>query len=289
MGFMMRLMTAALLLSLAGPEDAYESLLEEAAQKERRRVEEREAAHAALDAGDYDRSIALAKHAKQLEGEIAGARDKARLSLRLLVPKLVESLDDDAYEVREEASARLRRIGAAALPALARLRSRVTSTEARCRVDALLGGVRIDEAGFVRQWASDAVASSEYTAGDWSAKQAVGAPDSAEQDSRTAWAAKEADGGVEWLQLSFPLTVTPTRIRIHENLTPGGIVRIDGVGEDGARRPLWQGKDEGLSWFDVVVSGAPVKGLVVVLDTRLHAGWEEIDAVELVGAAAPEK
>lgn len=285
----MRLMTGSFLLALAGPEDGYEALLDEAAKKEQLRVEERLAAHEALDAGDYDRSVALAKHAKQLEGEIADARDRARLSLRLLVPKLVELLDDDAFEVREESSSRLRRIGAPALPALARLRPGLSSAEARCRVDALLGGVRIDEDGLVRQWASAAVASSEYMAGDWSAKQAVGAPDSAEMDSRTAWAAKEADGGEEWLQLTFPLTVTPTRIRIHENLTPGGIVRIDGVGEDGVRRPLWRGRDLGLSWFDEAVSGPPLRGLVVVLDTRRQAGWEEIDAVELIGAAAPEK
>lgn len=285
----MRLMTAALLLALAGPEDGYEALLDEAAGKDLQRLDERAAAHAALDAGDYDRSVALARHAKQLEGEIAAAREKARLSLRLLVPKLVEKLDDDAFEVREEASARLRSIGAPALPGLARLRPTLPSAEARCRADALLAGVRVDADGTIRQWAASAVASSEYMQGDWSAKQAVGPPDSGETDSRTAWAAMEADGGTEWLKLGFTLAVTPSRVRIHENLTPGGIVRIDGVGEDGAHRTLWEGRDPGESWFEADVSGPPVTGLVVVLDTRLHPGWEEIDAVELIGVVAPEK
>ncbi len=284
---MMRLMTASLLLALTGPEDGYESLLDEAARKEQLRVEERQAAHEALDAGDYDRAVARARHSKELEGENAAARDRARFSLRLLVPKLVELLDDDAYEVREEASARLRRIGAPALPALVRLRPGLGPVEARCRVDALLGGMKIDDDGLVHQWASDAVASSEYMTGDWSAKQAVGPPDSPEGDARTAWAAKEADGGTEWLQLTFALAVSPRRIRVHENLTRGGIVRIDGVGEDGVRRPLWEGKDAGESWFDVAVSAAPLRSIVVILDTKANPGWEEIDAVELIGAPAP--
>jgi hypothetical protein len=286
---MMRLVTAALFCALCGPEDGYEALIDDAARMEKLRLEERRAAHEALDAGDYDRSVALARHAAQLEGDIAAVQEKARRCLQLLVPKLVGLLDDEEFSVREEASGRQRRIGAPALPGLLRLHPTLTSAECRCRVDALLGGIRVDGEGRVHQWAIDAAASSEYAPSDWSAKQAVGPPDSAECDSRNAWAAKDADGGLEWLRLKYALPVTMTRIRVHENLTPGGIVAIDVVGPDGVRRRAWEGQDEGASWFEADLKGAVGSELILVIDARKHAGWEEVDAVELIGLLAPDK
>jgi hypothetical protein len=87
--------------------------------------------------------------------------------------------------------------------------------------------------------------------------------------------------------VKFVLPVRIRGIRIHENLTPGGVVRIDAVGQDGLRRPVWQGTDPALPWFEVDLKGELSGELVIVLDTRKHAGWEEIDAVELIGDPAP--
>jgi hypothetical protein len=202
---------------------------------------------------------------------------------------MVARLDDDEFEVREEATRAIRRIGPSALPGLVRSRKGELSAEARCRVDQLLDGVAVDPEGSVHQWAVDATASSEYTASDWSARQAVGPPDSPENDSRTAWAAKDADGGLEWLRVKFPLPVRARRIRIHENLTPGGVIRIEAVGEGGARRPLWEGTDPALPWFEADLREELVQELMIVIDTRKRAGWEEVDAVELIGDSSPEK
>ena len=285
----MRTLTAALLCALCGPEDDYEALLAEAGAKERQRQEETRAAHSALEEGDYDRAVALARHARSLDGEIAGARIRARLRLETLVPELVRQLDDDEFQVRESASGALKRLGRAALPGLVRLRTTSLPTEARCRVDQLLDGITVDGEGRVRQWASEATASSEYTDSDWSASQAVGPPDSPEGDARTAWAAKEADGGLEWLRLKFVVPVQARRLRIHENLGPGGIVQVEAVGEDGRGRPLWEGTDPALPWFEIELRGEVVRELRIVIDTRRHAGWEEIDAVELIGDPLPEK
>lgn len=282
----MTLMTALL---LCGPADDYEALLSEIAGKELRRSEAMRSAHEALDGGDDDRAVGLARHARALEAEIADATSRARARLGTLVPELAALLDDDVYEVREEATRALRRLGRAALPGLVRVRGGDLPAEARWRVDQLLEGITVDGEGRVRQWAIDATASSEYTGSDWSARQAVGPPDSPESDSRTAWAAKDADGGVEWLRVAFALPVRARRIRIHESLTPGGIVRIDAVAEDGTRRPLWSGADPGLAWFEADLGGEAVRELVIVVDTRKHAGWEEIDAVELNGEPLPEK
>jgi len=286
MDTMILCMLAALLSGLG---DDYEALLAEIGGKELRRSEELRSAHEALDGGDDDRAVALARHARALEAEIADAKARARIRLGSLVPELATLLDDDAFEVREEATRALRRLGRAALPGLVRVRAGGLPAEARERVDQLLDGITVDGEGRVRQWAVDATASSEYTASDWSARQAVGPPDSPEGDSRTAWAAKEADGGLEWLRVAFALPVRARRIRVHENLTPGGIIRIDAVAEDGTRRPLWSGADAGLPWFEADLRGESVRELVIVVDTRKHAGWEEIDAVELTGDPLPEK
>lgn len=280
---MIKLMTAALLCAFCGPEEDYEALLTEAAAKEMQREEALRAAHAALDEGAYEQAVDLARRARALEGDVATAKARARVRLDTLVPELVRLLDDDEFSVRESASQALRRIGRPALPGLLRLRRTDLPAEALARVDRLLDGLTVDREGRVHQWASEATASSQYTADDWSARQAVGPPDSQEMDCRTAWAAKEADGGVEWLHVKFVLPVRMHRVRIHENLTPGGVIRIDAVGEDGARRTVWQGSDPALPWFEAELRGERARELVIVIDTRKRAGWEEIDAVELVG------
>lgn len=284
---MINLLTAALLGAFCGPEEDYEALLTEAAAKEMQREEAGRAAHAALDEGAYEQAVDLARRARVLEGEIATAKACARVRLETLVPELVQRLDDDEFDVRESASQALRRIGRPALEGLVQARKTDLPAEARGRVDRLLDGITVDREGRVHQWASEATASSQYTADDWSARQAVGPPDAQEMDCRTAWAAKDADGGLEWLHVKFVLTVRMRRIRIHENLTPGGVVRIDAVGEDGARRPVWQGTDPALPWFEADLRGEPARELVIVVDTRKRPGWEEIDAVELIGDSAP--
>lgn len=282
-------MTAALLLlALPGPEEDYPALVASAAAKQRQRDEDLLAAHRALDEGAYDRAVDLAKRARALDGDIGRIRAEARICLGTLVARLVEKLDDDDFSVREGASDRLRTLGSVVVPALIRHRRTETSPESRYRLDDLLRGISVEDGGLVRQWAIEATASTEYGATDWAASQATGAPDSQEGDSRTAWAAREADGGPEWLRLKFPATVKALKIRIHENLTPGGVTAIDVVGVDGVHRRAWEGEDPGAAWFEVVLRGIVGREIVILLDTKKHAGWEEIDAVELLGEPAEE-
>ena len=277
-------MLTVLLLALPGPEDDYAALVASAAAKERQRDGDLQAAHRALDEGAYDRAVELAKRARELDAEIGPIRTEARACLGKLVAQLVAKLDDDEFSVREGASGRLRALGSVAVPGLIRCRKSEKSPESRYRLDALLRGISVDDAGRVRQWAMEATASSEYGTTDWSASQAAGEPDAPEGDSRTAWAAKDADGGPEWLRLKFPAAVRVAKIRVHENLTPGGVVAIDVVGLDGVRRRAWEGEDGGAgAWFEADLQGFVGREIVIVLDTRKHAGWEEIDAVELIG------
>lgn len=277
------LVATALLLAAAGPEEDYPALMASAAAKERQRDEELRAAHRALDEGAYDRAVERAKHARELDAEIGRIRAEASVTLGSLVAGLVAKLDDDEFAVREGASDRLRALGSVAVPGLIRHRKSEKSPETRYRIDELLKGISIDAAGGVHQWAVEATASSEYGTTDWSASQAAGEPDSADGDSRTAWAAKEADGGPEWLRLKFPAAVRVSKIRVHENLTPGGVVAVDVIGEDGVRRRAWEGGDPGAAWFEADLRGFVGREIVLVLDTKKHEGWEEIDAVELIG------
>src|SRR5258708_6499838 len=138
---MIRLMTAALLCVLCGPEEVYEALLTEAAAKEMQREEALRAAHAALDDGSYEQAVDLARRARVLEAEVASAKARARVRLETLVPELVQRLDDDEFSVREAASQALRRIGRPALPGLVRLRRTDLPAEALWRVDCLLDGI----------------------------------------------------------------------------------------------------------------------------------------------------
>jgi hypothetical protein len=279
----------SLLLFRPGPEDDYSALLASEAGTLRQRDLEQRAAHQALDEGRYEKAVELARHARMLDGELGRIRGEARACLRTLVRGLVEKLDDDDFAVRESASGKLRGLGVPAQAELVRLRRNPASPESRYRIDELLQGIRVDAEGRVHEWASDATASSEYSPTDWSAKQVVGPPDTLQAgDARTAWAAKEADAGMEWLRVTFPLPLRISRIRVLETYVPGGIVAVDVIGQDGVRRRAWEGNDPGGEapvWFEAELHGAIGREAVIVLDTRKNSGWEEIDAVELVGEA----
>ncbi|MCG3134691.1 MAG: hypothetical protein HMLKMBBP_02037 [Planctomycetes bacterium] len=134
----------------------------------------------------------------------------------------------------------------------------------------------------------------------WSAIQITGEPDTIRGgDLGTAWAAKQPEMGLVTIELGYAEAVLIERIRIHETLCPGGVVEIawrdgghDG-GHDGVRdgvgdwRPLWSGRaDSGSAprWFEAEPSVSVVaREIRLTIDTAVAQGWEEIDAVELVG------
>jgi hypothetical protein len=284
---MVRMLAAAMLLGLQGPEEEYPALVAAEAAKQRQNGEDLRAAHQALDEGRYEQAVELAKRARLLDQELGKIRSETRACLRKLIAELVAKLDDDDFEVREAASGKLRALGPAAVPGLVRIRATRTSPESRYRIDELLQGVSVDASGRIHQWAGDAAASSEYSPTDWSAKQVTGPPDSLQGgDARTAWAPKEADAGPEWLHLKYLVPVRISKLRIFENYTPGGVVAVDVVGLDGVRRRAWEGEDPGGAapvCFEVDLKGAVGREVVIVLDTKKNSGWEEIDAVELIG------
>lgn len=242
-------------------------------------------AHRLLDLGQYEAAVDAHRRGRELER-------RARLSLEAALASALPGLDDDLFEARERASKAVLLLGPAALPLIdALLRGELTA-ETRARLQDVvrrLKDVEEDADGRLRLWAESATASSEYEAERWSAAQVAGKPDSpAGGDRPTAWASKEADGGEEWLELSFALELRPSKIRVHETYNPGAIVKVEARGANGAWTTLWTGRAaarEGDAWMSIdVPAGAPATRTIrLTLDSAAVAGWNEIDAVELAG------
>ena len=145
--------------------------------------------------------------------------------------------------------------------------------------------------GEVRQWAVKAAASSEFLEDKWSAMQAAGKPDTfACEDSATAWAAADQDT-IEWIELEYAEAVVPVEVNIYQNYNPSQVTEVTVFTEDGERHVIWEGYPERVKecpdLMTVTVDtdiNKPVRKVRVTLDQRVNGwGWNEIDAVELVG------
>jgi hypothetical protein len=163
--------------------------------------------------------------------------------------------------------------------------------------------VGLDASGTeVRQWATDAFATSQYGEDAWSARQAIGAPDTRQcGDSSTAWAAASATG-VHTITLYYSMAVTPTQINIYETYNPGAVFDVQYIAGDGSdTQTVFSGADptsECPGVFSIPVEAGPVTvqpvpadatlfhTVQVALDQAITNNWNEIDAVELVGVDA---
>jgi hypothetical protein len=142
------------------------------------------------------------------------------------------------------------------------------------------------------QWAAEATASTSYNdaQGDasWSAKQATGAPDVEKySDDGHAWAPKTEDGGIEWLDLKYAKPVHAAEVRIRESMGSGAVVKVELFDAAGAGHIIWSGNDPTTQLNYLTLQFKPTDYLVnrvkVTLATNVIPGWNEIDAVQLVG------
>ncbi|MBI4564117.1 MAG: hypothetical protein HY716_05420 [Planctomycetes bacterium] len=144
-----------------------------------------------------------------------------------------------------------------------------------------------------RQWAIAAKASSEAGPAqnaNYKAQQACGAPNSMQARRQpTAWAPQRPNAGEEWLELTYSLPVRPVGVRIHESNRPGAVVRVEAINAGGAWEVLWQGTDptkgQRIAWFEVPFDppAFSTRTIRITLNGRSVSGWNEIDAVELIG------
>ena len=153
-----------------------------------------------------------------------------------------------------------------------------------------------DDAEFSRdprgQWATGAEASSEYGPKNYSAQQATGAPNvTSYGDHAEAWASKTPDGREEWLKLTFATPVSATAVRVRQTYNPGAISKIEAFAADGRAAVVWSGRDttvyarNQIAWFTTTFEPPPfpVQTIKLTLDSVAVKGWNEIDAVQLVG------
>ena len=141
------------------------------------------------------------------------------------------------------------------------------------------------------QWAVRAEASSQYSNNSWSAQQMIGEPDTPEPgDNGTAWAAGSSDMQIETLLLNYAQAVVPTGIEIYETYNPGAVTRIEVL--DPASDEwvvVWEGLADTAGEEIAVFSPAlaPVDFATtqvrVTVDEPALPGWNEIDAVKLIG------
>ncbi len=142
------------------------------------------------------------------------------------------------------------------------------------------------------QWAIQATASSTYndaqgTAG-WSANQATGAPNvDTYGDNGSAWTSKTPDAGIEWLDLKFPKPVNASEVRVRESCGSGAVIKVEVFDEQGGAHTVWAGNDPttGLNYLMVKFPKTMFKTdrVKITLATNVVPGWNEIDAVQLIG------
>ncbi len=143
----------------------------------------------------------------------------------------------------------------------------------------------------LNQWATSATASTQFADASWSAMQASGPPDTTEcGDITTAWASATSNG-VDWLRLEYAVAVVPTQISIYQTFNPSAVNLVEVTDTNGITYPVYEATPAPAAPCPFVlvvnVTGitAPVQTVTVHIDQTNHTGWNEIDAVELVGAA----
>ena len=142
------------------------------------------------------------------------------------------------------------------------------------------------------QWAIQATASSTYNDAQgtaaYAANQAVGPPNVDKYgDNGSAWTAKTADAGIEWLDLKYPRPVYATAVRVRESCGSGAVIKVELFDEQGTAHSVWAGNDptKELNYLVVELPKTTFKTARVrlTLATNVVPGWNEIDAVQLVG------
>lgn len=145
------------------------------------------------------------------------------------------------------------------------------------------------------QWATTAKATSSYNdaqdQASYSAFQVTGAPNvPGFGDNGNAWCPKESDAGIERLEVGFGKPVNATEIRVRQNSAPGAIIKVELVDAAGTAHTVYEGVDatqydEFNFWFKASFEKTSYQavGAKITLATNAVNGWNEIDAVQLIG------
>ena len=162
--------------------------------------------------------------------------------------------------------------------------------------EAILGSMELYEPEItvvepIRQWAVEAEAGSQYGDPSWAALQATGAPDTPEcGDVSTAWASLSGSA-VEWINLYYETPVVISEINIVQTYNPDQVSQVDLIDMNGEYITIYTQEpapvDEACPYTLSIIQGENellAQGVRIVVDqSSLNMGWNEIDAVEIVG------
>jgi sugar lactone lactonase YvrE len=146
----------------------------------------------------------------------------------------------------------------------------------------------VPEELLLRQWASEASASSQYNE-NYAADGATGPPDvEGCRSSEQAWAPVAPDTR-ETLELTYSMPVFASQVHVYQSHQPGAITQIELLDEQGDYTTVYTStatlNSECPSVLNVQFQPtlSRIIGVRLTLDQRKEANWIEIDAVELVG------
>jgi hypothetical protein len=123
----------------------------------------------------------------------------------------------------------------------------------------------------------------------WGPEQVVGPPNTHEAgDIPTAWAPLSSQGGRdEWLHVNYDRAVDICEVRVRETYHPGAIAKLAAVLPDGQEVVIWEGitppTQAPVDTSFSVPPGIQAQSVKIYLDRTRAQGWNEIDAVELIG------
>ena len=143
------------------------------------------------------------------------------------------------------------------------------------------------------QWATDAKASSTFNDAkgntSYSASQATGEPNvQTYSTTPQAWSSKTPDSGIEWLELTFAKPVHANAVRVRESSGSGALIKIEVFDEKGVAHTVWSGTDS-TKELNYLTAEFPKTAFMtnrvkLTLATNVVSGWNQIDAVQLVGS-----
>lgn len=137
--------------------------------------------------------------------------------------------------------------------------------------------------------------SSQWSSGDWSAEQALGAPDTfGYGDIKTAWSPGPQNGTLEFITLGYITPVYASGVTIREIYGNGFVYQVDVLDTNSILHKVWTGTDPSAPGtpVDFLVTWTQtdylVNGVKIYVDTNHNLDtWEEIDAVQLTGVPVP--
>jgi hypothetical protein len=147
-------------------------------------------------------------------------------------------------------------------------------------------GANDGDGEIVRSWAYAAVASSEYSGGDYAAARATGAPENAGvcEDRPTNWSPLDPTSDPEWLELYYAVPLNAIGVDVHESLGERFVRRIELRDTAGVYHTTWSGPDLTSCGEVLEARWAETPYAVDRVVVRTEAPeWEEIDAVALLG------